>query len=81
MFRWLTPSQTDILRALAQTPGITPEALAEATGLPIGGTGWNLSVLEKRGLVEDELIHVGGEVNAIYRLTPRGEEALRKIDR
>jgi DNA-binding MarR family transcriptional regulator len=70
----------DVLRALGQTPGVTPEAVAAATALPLGGVNWNLDVLDERGLVEFELINDAGEVNALFRLTPRGEDMLRKID-
>jgi DNA-binding MarR family transcriptional regulator len=81
MSRALTPSQLDVLRELARNPGLTPEALAAATSLPVGGVGWNLSQLEGRGFVEHELVRTDGELNGVYRLTERGLAAFAQLDR
>jgi DNA-binding MarR family transcriptional regulator len=77
----LTPSQADVLRALEESPGRTPDDIGDATSLPPGGVHWNLDRLEGLGFVEHEVVKVGDDYDGSYRLTDRGLAALRAFDR
>ncbi len=65
----LTPSALAVLKAVQQAPQ-TAEALATLVGLPLFRVRSSLRELREAGLLN--------ESEGVYRLTPQGEETLKK---
>jgi DNA-binding MarR family transcriptional regulator len=61
--------------------GFSQEGLASALQKPQGGIARALQRLEESGLIVSEVAHVQGRRRRVkvYRLTPRGESAVRRL--
>ena len=76
----LTPPQTGLLRAVAQAPGSSQQALAELLGTPATRLVALVDGLEERGLVERRRNPADRRLHAVH-LTDAGTALLRDIGR
>lgn len=76
----LTPPQTGLLRAVAQAPGSSQQALAELLGTPATRLVALVDGLEERGLVERRRNPADRRLHAVH-LTNAGTALLRDIGR
>jgi DNA-binding MarR family transcriptional regulator len=76
----LTPPQTGLLRAVAQAPGSSQQALAELLGTPATRLVALVDGLEERGLVERRRNPADRRLHAVH-LTEAGTALLRDIGR
>ena len=76
----LTPPQTGLLRAIAQAPGSSQQALAELLGTPATRLVALVDGLEERGLVERRRNPADRRLHAVH-LTDAGTALLRDIGR
>ncbi|WP_433028918.1 MarR family winged helix-turn-helix transcriptional regulator [Actinomycetospora sp. CA-053990] len=76
----LTPPQTGLLRAVAQAPGSSQQALAELLGTPATRLVALVDGLEERGLVERRRNPADRRLHAVH-LTDAGTTLLRDIGR
>jgi DNA-binding MarR family transcriptional regulator len=76
----LTPPQTGLLRAVAQAPGSSQQALAELLGTPATRLVALVDGLEQRGLVERRRNPADRRLHAVH-LTDAGTALLRDIGR
>jgi len=76
----LTPPQTGLLRAVAQAPGSSQQALAELLGTPATRLVALVDGLEERGLVERRRNPADRRLHAVH-LTNAGTAVLRDIGR
>ena len=76
----LTPPQTGLLRAVAQAPGSSQQALAELLGTPATRLVALVDGLEQRGLVERRRNPADRRLHAVH-LTDAGTTLMRDIGR
>ncbi len=76
----LTPPQTGLLRAVAQAPGSSQQALAELLGTPATRLVALVDGLEERGLVERRRNPADRRLHAVH-LTDAGTALMRDIGR
>lgn len=76
----LTPPQTGLLRAIAQGPGRSQQALAEQLGTPATRLVALVDGLEKRGVIERRRNPEDRRLHAVY-MTASGQQLLRDIAR
>ena len=76
----LTPPQTGLLRAVAQAPGSSQQALAELLGTPATRLVALVDGLEQRGLVERRRNPADRRLHAVH-LTDAGTALMRDIGR